>query len=215
MEYTARVTPQQNSIVEKKFDTLYCRGKAMMNAANVPLHKRYILFREVLHTATLLDGLRIIELNGKEATRFEHWNGEITRFAYHLRIWGEAGVVKLKQVGAPKLEDRGKICMMVGYATNHAGDCYHMYDDNTQRVHVTRDITWLDKMYFNADSSTPKVEDEYVMGYDLDDNDINVKFEDRKGNATGSNAMSPNSGQVQGNNSMTMGDMQTFMNMYY
>ena len=87
----------------------------MMNAANVPLPKRYILFREALHTATLLDGLRLVTLNGKTATRFEHWGDQIPRFAYHLRTWGEAGVVKLKQVGTPKLEDRGRLCMFVGY----------------------------------------------------------------------------------------------------
>ena len=30
-EYTARNTPQQNSLVEKGFDTLYNRGRAMLN----------------------------------------------------------------------------------------------------------------------------------------------------------------------------------------
>jgi hypothetical protein len=51
-EYTARDTPQQNYLVEKGFDTLYSRGRAMMHAANIPEEKRYLLFRDAFDTAT-------------------------------------------------------------------------------------------------------------------------------------------------------------------
>jgi hypothetical protein len=47
-----------------------------------------------------------------------------------------------------KLEDRGVQCMFVGYALNHEGDCYRMWDPITSRVHVTRDIVWLKRMFF-------------------------------------------------------------------
>ena len=97
-EYTARDTPQQNSVVEKGFDTLYCRGRAMMNAANIPVRNRYRIFREAFKCATHLDNLTIIELDGKKATRYEHWGGSLPKFAKHLRTWGEAGVVKLKTI---------------------------------------------------------------------------------------------------------------------
>ena len=39
-KFTARATPQQNSPVEKKFDTLTGRGDSMMNAANLSVHER-------------------------------------------------------------------------------------------------------------------------------------------------------------------------------
>ena len=35
-EYTERATPQQNSIVEKKFDTLASRTRSVLNAAKIP-----------------------------------------------------------------------------------------------------------------------------------------------------------------------------------
>ena len=59
-QFTARATPQQNSPVEKKFDTLAGRGDSMMNAANLSLHERCKLFKEAFQTATLLDGLVLI-----------------------------------------------------------------------------------------------------------------------------------------------------------
>ena len=152
-EYTARDTPQQNYLVEKGFDTMYSRGRAMMARANIPKPMKYVLFREVFKTATLLDGLVPITLKGKMATRFEHYSGGNPKFAQHLRTWGEAGVVHLKKIGTPKLTERGVTCMMVGYAIGHAGDVYRMYDPNTNRVHLTRDIKWLNRMYYSNHSN--------------------------------------------------------------
>ena len=97
-EYTAKGTPQQNSVVEKKFDTLYCRERAMMIAANVSLKMRYILFREAFETAAKLDGLTIIDIDGKKATRYIHWGNEIPKLVKRLRVWDESGVVKTKTV---------------------------------------------------------------------------------------------------------------------
>ncbi len=36
IEYTARATPQQNSLVELKFATIARRSRAVMNDANIP-----------------------------------------------------------------------------------------------------------------------------------------------------------------------------------
>lgn len=44
----------------------------------------------------ILDGLTIIERIRVKKTRFEHWGGELPKFANHLRTWGEAGVVALR-----------------------------------------------------------------------------------------------------------------------
>ena len=59
-ECTAQNIPQQNSVVEKGFDTLYRRGRAMMIAANIPQVLRYVLFKEAFKHATNMDNLVII-----------------------------------------------------------------------------------------------------------------------------------------------------------
>ena len=38
--------------------------------------------------------------------------------------------------------------MFVGYAKDHAGDCYCMYNPKTGGTHTTRDIIWLRRMYY-------------------------------------------------------------------
>lgn len=38
--------------------------------------------------------------------------------------------------------------MFTGFALRHEGDCYRMFDPGTQRVHTTRDVRWLHKMFY-------------------------------------------------------------------
>ena len=125
------------------------RGRAILGRANVPTTVRHLLWREAFKTTTLLDGLQVITVDGKEATRYVHWNKTNPAFSKHLRTWGEAGTVKLKTKMTLKLNDRGATCMMVGYALEHPGDTYRMWDPKTKGVHVTRDIIWLRRMYYD------------------------------------------------------------------
>jgi hypothetical protein len=149
-EFTARDTPQQNSLAEVGFATIANRGRAMMHQANLPASVRPRVWTEAFKTATLLDGLVPIEINGKLATKYVHWCGENPMFAKHLRTWGEAGTVKIKTDTTPKLADQGVQCMFVGYAMDHPGDCYRMWNPATKRVHETRDVIWMRRMYYAA-----------------------------------------------------------------
>jgi hypothetical protein len=128
-EFTARATPQQNSLLlEIGFAMTTNRGRAMMLRANIPMAIRYRIYSEAFKTATLLDGLIPIELDGVTVTRYIHWCGKNSEFAKHLRTWGEAGTVMIKMKTTPKVKDRGVQCMFVGYTLDHPGDTYHMWD---------------------------------------------------------------------------------------
>ena len=37
--------------------------------------------------------------------------------------------------------------MMIGYTYDHGGDTYCMWDKDTGRVHVSRDVVWMQQMY--------------------------------------------------------------------
>jgi hypothetical protein len=45
--------------------------------------------------------------------------------------------------------------MFVGYPHNHASDTFRMWDPRSRRVHITRDVIWLNKMFF------PKLQSNY------------------------------------------------------
>jgi len=116
-----------------------------MVRARVPMKIRYRVFRETFKTATVLNELEAVSIEGKVLTRYEHCVGKIPSFAKHLRTWGEAGIVKIKTATTAKLADKGVQCMFIGYATNSGGD---VWNPITNRVNNTRDVIWLKRMYF-------------------------------------------------------------------
>jgi hypothetical protein len=152
-EYTGHDTPQRNSLAEVAFHTIASRGRAMLNSANVPREFRFMLWREAFKTASLLDGMSIIKIDNKIDTQYAHWDGQVPNYLKYLRTRGEAGTVKLKSRSHTKRDDCGYTCMFVGYSTAHAGDTYCMWDPRSRRVHITRDIQWLNKMYFDQSNN--------------------------------------------------------------
>ena len=165
-EFTARDTPQQNSLTEVAFVTLANCGWAMMHHANLPMMDNYRLAHEAFQCATQLDRLTVVEVEGITKTCYEHFIGQNPMFMKHLRMWGEAGTVKIKTSMSPKLNDKGTHCMFVGYMYNHLGDCYRMYDPKTGRTHETCDIIWLKWMLYKRLPNQRELTTEPIM-YDI------------------------------------------------
>ena len=46
-----------------------------------------------------------------------------------------------------KLDIRGKTCMFVGYAGDHAGDVYRFLSVKSKRIIMSRDARWLNLMW--------------------------------------------------------------------
>ena len=63
-------------------------------------------------------------------------------------------MVKIAKVN--KVDNYGVTCVFVGYANNHEGICYRMWNPLKNSVHETRDVVWLHQMYFEK----PNTEEE-------------------------------------------------------
>jgi hypothetical protein len=129
-----------------------------MVRANIPVNKRYLLFREAFKKATDLDSLVITTVGTKKATRHEHFYGKNPKWMIFLRAWGEAGIVKVKTKTTPKVADLGVHCMFIAYADDHDGDIYRMWNPKTERVHITRDVIWMKQMMFTKGVEGPVIE---------------------------------------------------------
>jgi len=95
--------------------------RAMMLSAGFEERRRKELWTEAAATATKLDN--ILREKGKESPH-RLFYGSDPLYEQHLRTFGELGIVTDKpgvQMKA-KLEDRGKLCMFLGYAKDHAGE---------------------------------------------------------------------------------------------
>ena len=91
--------------------------------------------------------MAVIDIDGKQATRYEHFFLSNLSFAKKLRSWGEARVVKIRIWSTNKIYYRGALCMMVGYNHGSVADGYRMWHPGTNRENWTRDTIWLKKNY--------------------------------------------------------------------
>jgi hypothetical protein len=132
--------------VELVFAVISNKGRALLIRANMPFKYKFHLFRESFKTATDLDGMIVVELNEKRPKRNENFYGMNPPCEKFLEKWGETGTVKKKTTTTPKLADSNVQCMMVGYAEQHEPEVYRMWKPLTQKVHITRDIIWLNQM---------------------------------------------------------------------
>ena len=157
-ELTARDSPQQNAVAEVKLATMGDRGRAMMDRANIPPEMLMVMYPSATETATKLDGLTLVTINGVTMTRYEHCGLEMPTLASNLRTYGEAGVVKIKSKTDPKAAIKGITCVFVGYPDNHSSDCFKMMKPATQRYVETRDVVWLNRMYYQKDGQVLSVD---------------------------------------------------------
>ena len=69
-----------------------------MHHVNLPMEMQYQLFGGIFTTVTVVDGLTVIELNGKHMACYNHFFGEMPGFDLNLHTVGEAGTIKLRQI---------------------------------------------------------------------------------------------------------------------
>ena len=91
---------------------------------------------------TLVDGLDVIDINGKKDTIYKNCFGRNPAYVNLLRIWGQAVTSNIKTDITSMVADIGVHCMMVGYVLDHNGDCYKMH-----RAHKRACIHTFDGVY--------------------------------------------------------------------
>ena len=67
------------------------------------------------------------------------------RYMKYMRLSGEMVVVAIHEGKKmrSKVDNRGKTCMFVGYAEDHAGDVYRFLNIHTKSIIMSRDVRWL------------------------------------------------------------------------
>ena len=146
-EYTSTNTPQQNGRVERKFATIYGRVRAMLTGAGVEGELRKSLWAEAGNTAINLINVQVSK-NG-EKTPYEKFTGrdELPRYVKNLRTFGEIGIILKNGKMKSKILDRGQRAIMVGYGVQNGAGVYRMYKLDTERITLTRDVRWTDKLF--------------------------------------------------------------------
>ena len=175
MEYTGAATPQHNGVVERAFATLTGRVRAMMKSAGIVGKLRFKIWAECVKTATDLDGI-LVESPGQKS-RVERLIGRRPRFIGNLRSFGEVGIVwdSKNQKIREKLSDRGFPAIFVGYADNHAGDVYRMYNYKTGGITTTRDVRFIGKYFGEIKKEKAKNSNVFYESDDLFEKSVPIR----------------------------------------
>ena len=142
-EFTAPGTPQQNSVAERRIPTLMGRARAMLIQAGIDSKGKGEFWCEVISTATKLDNIMVRPERMKPPHTLFY--GKDAKYMNYMRTFGEMAVVAIHEGKKmrSKLDNRGKTCMFVGYAEDHAGDVNRFLNIHTKRIIMSRDVRWL------------------------------------------------------------------------
>jgi hypothetical protein len=131
-EIFGRRTPQRNGRVERKFQTLNGRIRAMLNGADLEGELRDKIWAECVMNVTYSSN--IISTKSSLKSSFELLHGEKPTSHHNLKIFGEVGVVTTKDKIQAKLSNRGTTCMLVGYTEHHSRDVHRMLNSTTDSI---------------------------------------------------------------------------------
>ena len=142
-EFTAPGTPQQNSVAERRIPMLMGRARAMLMQAGIDSKGKGEFWCEVISTATKLDNIMVRPDRTKPL--YTLYYNKDAKYMKYMRTFGEMAVVTIHEGEKmrSKLDNRGKTCMFVGYAEDHAGDVYRLLNIHTKRIIMSRDVRWL------------------------------------------------------------------------
>ncbi len=93
-ELMLRNMPQQKLKAEIAFMVITAQARSMLISAKIPDGERFKFWPEVTVTATFLNNLVPVTVNGETKTRWEHFGHKIPSWIKCLRIFSKAGTVK-------------------------------------------------------------------------------------------------------------------------
>ena len=142
MEYTAPHTPQMNGVVERRIAVLLNGARAAMYAANLNEDARKKLWAEAVRYT---EDVRCSMATSRNSTSSnELFSGKKPQFLQYMKEFGRVGYVTKREKILNKFEERAIKCIFVGYSTTHSGDTYRMYNPETKRIILSRDVKWAE-----------------------------------------------------------------------
>ncbi|XP_048602505.1 uncharacterized protein BNAC02G09400D isoform X1 [Brassica napus] len=152
---TASYTPQQNGIVERRNRTLMGMTRSMLKAMKM---SNYLWGEAVRHSTYLIN--RVPTKAFKNQTPYECLTSKKPNIK-HLRILGCVAHAKIIGPYLKKLDERSK--SMVNLGTESGSKTYRLYDPDTRKVMVSRDVIFDEEKAWDWASTTNQADCEPNM----------------------------------------------------
>ena len=143
---TAPYSPQQNGVVECRNRTLMEMTRSILKHINVP---NYLWGEGVRHSTYLIN--RIATRVLVTQTPYEALKGKKPTVE-HIRVFGCLGFAKYDSHHLKKLDDRTRTLVHLGIEPG--SKAYRLFDPNTRKVVVSRDVVFAEDKGWKWDVST-------------------------------------------------------------
>ena len=146
-EFTPKDSPQFNGKAERKLAVLYTRVRASNSAAGLEEEGKMArkLFAE--NAVNCTDKENVLVSRGQDNPAYIGFFKKELPKAECFRQFGEMAIIKHAPTIKGKLTNRGVPVLYLGRAPDHAADTYRFLHLSTQKLIVSRDAIWLNKVY--------------------------------------------------------------------
>ncbi|WVZ71837.1 hypothetical protein U9M48_020372 [Paspalum notatum var. saurae] len=150
-ELTAPYTPQQNGV------TVVAAARSMLKGKDLPGQ----FWEKAITTAVYVLNRTTTKVTGGK-TPYELMNGTAPT-VHHLRMFGCVAHVKVATPHPKKLDDRSRAMIFVRYEPG--SKAYRVYDPDTRRVHVSRDVVLNEEAQWDWKDDREECDNDFVIKY--------------------------------------------------
>ena len=141
MQTTARYTPQQNGVAERKNQTIMNMARTLLKEKSL---SNNFWAEAVACSVYLLNRSPTTKLNLKFPQ--EAWSGTKLNVA-HLRTFGCIAYTHIPSELRKKLDDRSEKCIFIGYS--ETSKAYKIYNPIPKKLILSRDVKFLENQFWN------------------------------------------------------------------
>jgi hypothetical protein len=141
MQTTARYTPQQNGVAERKNQTIMNMGRTLLKEKSL---SNTFWAEAVACSVYLLN--RSPTTSVKMKVPQEAWSGTKLNVS-HLSTFGYIAYAHIPSELRKKLDDKSEKCIYTGYS--ETSKAYRLYNPITNKLIITRDVKFLENQFWN------------------------------------------------------------------
>ena len=143
--FFAPYTPQHNGSIKRSFPTSYGQMRAILNSNKIKGNFRQSLWAETANFKN--DTKNIMGNRDNEACPYKRFYGKMPSYSNHLQASRQIGIDKNRNTISGKLNNKGKVCMMLGYATDNTAGTFWLFNLLTRKVFYSINVHWLNIDY--------------------------------------------------------------------
>eukprot|EP00253_Pinus_taeda_P010962 PITA_10962 len=161
--FTARYTPQQNRVAERKNRTFMDMAKSMLKAKHLPND----YWAEAVHCAVyILNRCPTKAVMNKVSE--EAWSGR-KQGVTHMRVFGCVAYAHIPDQLRRKLDSKGEKCIFIGYSEE--SKAYRLYIPSTKKFFISRDVQFIEEEAWDG-SIEKTVNVKNCLSHDEDDEEV-------------------------------------------